>query len=802
MFTLHRISAHGRFQRPPQPLKRASVLAAAMLALMLAGPAVAVPASAATAAPTPSATATASATPSATPSETSAPAPAPAPAPIEAPPESAAPTPSNAPTPSETPSSSPTPTPDPAPTATATPTPTPTDPEAEPTPTPPAEPAPAAPTITGPAAGSFIGGSTTVSGGRDPSHEIQLIASIGGDPLCTVPVDGTGSWSCGGVVLPSGPDVQLQAVVSGLGTLSAPHTVRVLQAPTVTGGAIGQSTSGGLVRGTGYPGATVTATLATGQGCSFTVDSSGAWACLLEGELRSGQEQVTASQQTDFSAPASSPASAPVSLLIDVDAPSAPVLAAPTAGSELSLTGSQYYGEGENGATVTVFAGAYSVCSSVVSGGTWSCSGSGVAAGNYALRAVQQDAAGNVSAGSEPTPVRYGPAPATPTPSPTPTRSPKPTPTATPTPTPTPTATAPVRPGTTAAPTPSPSAAPVVPVPAGPDDDAAPELIVPGGWNDPTPFSTAVIPPWNNPEFPWLQSALLTLGALILLIIPARLLAGTISRARGGKPLVSGHRFAGRNHPHEDFEVPPTVHLARPVVAAAALLAGAVFVLLSGPVTGTPNYLRLFLAVVLALAVVNAVGILIPRWWGSRAQHLDVSASVLPRYLVVVALTALASRALELEPALIFGLLGSIVVRTGPLAAERGQLAAVRAGSLLLLGLGGLAVSGALSASGGAVAALTTEFVNTVVLASVGSAVLVLIPIGNTSGRSVLAWSPPVWAALAVPAYLTLFVLLSPTIAGWSGTGTVTTLWVAAAVFAGLSVALWAWQRYVVPAIR
>jgi hypothetical protein len=568
----------------------------------------------------------------------------------------------------------------------------------------------------------------------------------------------------------------------------------------VMGGAIGQSTTSGLVRGTGYPGATVTARLATGQGCSFTADSSGAWACLLEGELRSGQEQITASQQTSFSAPESSPASAPVSLVIDVDAPAAPVLAGPTAGSELSLSGSQYYGQGENDATVTVFAGAYSVCSAVVSGGTWSCAGSGVAAGTYTLRVVQQDAAGNVSQGSDPVEVRYGPVPvtATPTPTPTPTSTPSPTPTRTPTPT----ATASAVPPVTASPTPSPTATPDVPAPADPDAGAAPELTVPGGWNDPTPFSTAVIPPWNDPGFPWLQAALMTLGALLLLVIPARLLAGTISRARGGRPLVSGHGFAGRNHPREDFDVPPSVHLTRPVIAAAALLSGAVFVLLSGPIAGTPNYLRLFLAVLLALAVVNAVGTLVPRWWGSRAQHLEVSATILPRYLVFVAITALASRAFQLEPALVFGLLGSVVVRTGPMAAERGQLAAVRAGSLLLLGLGGLAVAGALPASGGVVATLAAEFVNTVVLASIGSAVLVLIPIGTTSGRSILAWSPPMWAALAVPSYLTLFVLLSPTVATWSGTGTVTVLWVAAAVFAGLSLALWAWQRYVLPALR
>jgi hypothetical protein len=74
--------------------------------------------------------------------------------------------------------------------------------------------------------------------------------------------------------------------------------------------------------------------------------------------------------------------------------------------------------------------------------------------------------------------------------------------------------------------------------------------------------------------------------------------------------------------------------------------------------------------------------------------------------------------------------------------------------------------------------------------------VLVLIPLGSTSGRSILAWSPPIWAALAVPAFLALFVLLSPTLE------TSAPFWVVAAFFAGLSVAVWAWQRFVVPALH
>jgi len=663
--------------------------------------------------------------------------------------------------------------------------------------TPSPSPAPAAPTIDSPAAGSFVGGSVSVSGSRDPGQKIQLLSPAGGDPLCIIEPDGSSTWQCG-VRLPSGPDVTLRAVVEGDSGLAATISVRVLQAPSVTGGPTGTSSSNGLVRGTGYPGATVTAVLASGQRCSFTVDGSGAWACLMQG-LVSGTEQVTASQQTGFSAPDSSPASDPVTLQFDVDAPAPPTVAGPAAGSTVP-PGAPYFGQGENGATVTVFAGAYSLCSTVVSGGTWSCTGSGVADGSYDLRAVQQDAAGNVSAGSAPIRVSYGAAPATPTPpaetvpapttAPQPTTAPVPAPTATPVPTPAPA----VPPGTPSA----------TPAPGAPDDEAGdlpPTLTVPGGWNDPTQFSTAVIPPWTVASFPWLQAGLLTLGALLLLVVPARLLAGTLSRARNGRPLFQTHRFAGRNRAREEFEVAPTVRVNRWVGVGAAITAAAVFVLLSGPVAATPSYLRLLLAVALALAVVNAAATLVPQWWGARALHVDVALTILPRYLAVIAVTALASRLLDLHPALLFGLLGSVVVRSGPALAQRGQLAAMRAGTLLVLGLVGLLVVGVLPEPGGFVGALAAEFANTVVLVSIGSAVLVLIPLGSTSGRSILAWSPPIWAALTVPAWLALFTLLSPWLSLWQGEGPTVLLWVAL-VFAVLSVTAWAWQRFVLPALR
>lgn len=111
----------------------------------------------------------------------------------------------------------------------------------------------------------------------------------------------------------------------------------------------------------------------------------------------------------------------------------------------------------------------------------------------------------------------------------------------------------------------------------------------------------------------------------------------------------------------------------------------------------------------------------------------------------------------------------------------------------------GWAALGALPAAAGLVTTLVAEIINTVVLASIGSAVLVLIPLGRTSGRSVLAWAPVIWTGLMVAAFTLLFAVLSPVIDVWQSAGRVPLLWVAAGLFASLSAGAWAWQRFVAP---
>ncbi|KGJ80371.1 hypothetical protein GY21_02630 [Cryobacterium roopkundense] len=650
----------------------------------------------------------------------------------------------------------------------------------------------AAPTLDSPSPGIFIGKSTTtVSGTRDASSEVQLLSPSGGDPLCIIAPDGSTTWSCSNARLPNSSAVTLRVVVSGNPTLFDEITVAVLGAPTVTGGPTGQGSSNGLVRGTGYPGASVTASVANGISCTSQADGSGAWACHLDGLESSGNREVTASQLTGYSSPSSSNSSAGVMISFDLDRPDAPVITSPGRGAQIPVAGTTYTGTGESGATVTVFAGPYSVCSAPVTNGAWSCSAGGVAAGSYSLVAVQQDVAGNVSAGSAAVTVTYV-QPSTPSPS-------QSTP---------PTAGGSATTDPTASSEPSASAtADAVPPVAVPGPTASASSEPPsasgfgaGPWNYPTRFTTAVTSPWASASFPWLQAVLLALGAVVLLAIPSRLLAGTISRARGGRPLWGATSIAGRNRARDEFETAPTVQWNRWLLGGAALVAAATLVMLSGPVISQPAYLRLLLAVVVALLLVNLAAALVPLLWSSRVMHIDATITFLPRYLVLVAVAAIGSRVLDIHPALLFGLLGSVTVAAGPTLAQRGQLASVRAASLVMLAIVGWFGLGLLPPATGFLTAFFAEVANTVVLAAIGSAVLVLVPIGRTSGRSVLAWSPPVWAGLMVVSFTLLFAVLSPVIEVWQSAGTVPLLWVAAGVFAALSAGAWAWQRFVAPA--
>ncbi|MGO4300724.1 Ig-like domain-containing protein [Leifsonia sp. RAF41] len=642
----------------------------------------------------------------------------------------------------------------------------------------------------------------TVAGSGTPG---DVVAVSGGSApsaaeSCQATVDDDQRWSCGIASLPDGPGVAVRAEARSGGSDSG--RVRVLHPPVIAGEGVVPTTGG--VRGSAYPGASVTVTADTGAACTFPADSNGSWGCVLSGDLTDGRHTVTATQVADFSSQRSA-TSDRVSIDVDRTAPAAPSITTPTAGSPAPGAPLAFGGAGETGAHVTLYAstdqGAAVVCTADVVAGAWSCQGS-LGTGAYTLSALQRDAAGNVSAGSNAVALTV------------------------------PAGSAAESQSTTRTPTPVPS--PTAPVPAAPGavPPTGPNHPEPRGWLD-APFTTAAAPTVSAEALPgWIRSAGLAVAALLLLVLPARLLAAALARGRRDRARHGGRASVfGRNRPRSDvsdasalFGRPPAASgaTARGTAtaaatastagtsaggrlplwpAAAAGLVTAVLVTLSTPVPNAAAYPAVLLAVIVAVAAVNAVWVLAGRGMAPHL-HLPVPRVTLrPGLLLVVTVAAIGSRLLGLSPALLFVLVLGLAVGPHAGRARRGRIAALQVSAVAALGVLAWLAVGLVAAPTTPLAAFLSVLVNVLALVGIGSAAVMLLPIGGLAGRAIAQWSRWLWGGLSLVVYTVLFALLLP-VASLVERGVGVTVIVGVAVgFAAASVAFWLWERYVAPAL-
>ncbi|WP_378147075.1 Ig-like domain-containing protein [Cnuibacter sp. UC19_7] len=671
----------------------------------------------------------------------------------------------------------------------ATPTaPAPTTPD----PTPPGDTTPppgaVAPAISAPAAGFVSPGAVSVRGRGEPGS--PLAVSTGGAALCTTTVGDDGSWTCEVDGLASSPSTTLIVTqddgVQGDGqSQTASVSIAVLTPPTVTGGPRGPLTNGAL-RGTAYPGATVTAA-ADGATCQGVADGSGAWSCPLGG-LPDGPHTVRAWQETPWSGGAS-PESAATAITLDATAPAAPVLTSPGADAALPASGAVFTGTGEDGSAVSVFADAYVLCQVPVSGGAWSCTASEVPAGTYRVVVLQQDAAGNVSVQSAPISLLFGATTGTAPGTPAPTTPSTPADPSSPTP------------PDAAAPPPAAAPTPGEPVPSVPGAPGGLERSQ-GTWADATQFTTALSPLLGSGSASTWLVALLAGGFVVAVVaLPARLLAGalgTFDRAGDGRRARLAARLTGRNRSRYEFERAPDLAVSPLIVGAGALLASAAVSVLSVPVLGQPAYLRLFLAAVTALAIVNAAATVPAALAGRRVLGAAITIRLAPALLLVSAAGAVLSRLAGLDPALVVGLVVALAVPVATGRVDRGRLAVAQLVPLLALGAAAWVVLSLVPPVGGAAGAWLTEVLTVTALASFGTASALALPLGSSPGRALLRWSPAIWAGVGVVSFGGLAALLLPAVAG-SGR-----MWipiVVAVAFGAVSSCVWAWQRYVAPVL-
>lgn len=651
---------------------------------------------------------------------------------------------------------------------------------------PPALDAPAAPTITSPVSGEFLGsGSAVVTGTKAAGSEVQILAGSSRTSVCTVKSADT-AFSCPVSRLPSGPSISLSAVQLLDGSPKAESTpviVDILAEPTIAGSSP-QLTSG-LVQGGGYPGATITLGIGGGTTWSFPSGPDGTWAYVLPRGLGSGTFTVTATQSTSFSHGRQSGPSAPRQVILDVDPPAAPLFRSPAPGSTIGPTGTVYSGSGEDQATVEVFAVTASgsdvgLCSAVVAHGQWSCTGAELPAGAATVTAYQRDAAGNVGAGSPPLDVRVqAPATTSPTPAPSPSDRDEPVP-------------APVVPVIPPSATPAPSS----PSPAAPstEDDAEGSH----GWLHATPFTSGVPSALVAADLSWLRALLLAAVAVLLLLIPARMLATTIGARRVPHTALA---LTGRNRvPTHDDHAPDLASPGSVATTIVVVMAAGGIVLFANPVHGQPEYLRVFLASMTAIALLNLVAARLPKLLAPRLAHDTARIALSPRFLLTVAAVALFSRVLDLQPALLFGVVCTVTAVSGT-RSSRGILALLRVGVVFAFGLAAWLASTLLGVPTGVAATAVTEVANIAAMAGVGSAAILLVPLGRLDGRALLNWSRAAWSASAVVVLTVLFALLAPVVDLWQESGEALVGLLAVVGFGSLGFSLWLWRRVIQPGL-
>ncbi|WP_370532064.1 hypothetical protein [Clavibacter sp. VKM Ac-2872] len=711
--------------------------------------------------------------------------------------------------------------------ATETPTPT-------PSPVPSGAPAPA-PTVETPPFSTD--GAVAVTGTRPAGADVQVtIASV--PAAVTLPSSTTWRATATGV-----PDGQSPVRVTA-GGQEATATASVLRAPGVNSFSV---TTTGLVSGTGYPGAIVDAR-SGGAACRATVGASSTWACLLAPPPASGTGvPVTATQSTPWST--GTPAVGRGTGNFDTTAPGAAVITAPAAGATVAAAGITISGTSdEDGALVRAYITGYgdAACQAQVTGGRWSCTTGTLPPGPLGITATVTDPLGNISTLAPEVDITVAQPAASPTPAAT-----------TPPATPTPGATSSPE-GTQAAPAPGSvpgggeggGATGTAPGPDG-APGSAPAAAAPGTWNAPTRFGTSLQPlPAAFTDGRGLLPLLLALGAVLLVTLPALLLRGALVARFGGRhraaedvtPLrfivrgdaaalttraaaaaftdstattgqlriVPGLLDSGPLPVPARREPEPTLLGARPArepgragrwgAAAAALALAAALAALSLPVGSDPNAVRLFLAALVGLAVVNGVGVVAVASVAGRVGAGPARVRAVPALLVLSATAVLVSRAFGLAPPIVIGQVLGIVADDRD-DRSRARLALVQSGSLATLGLVAWILYGLVPAAGGMWPQLANELLSVITLAALSSAALALAPVSLVLGRSLLLRSLPLWAVVSVAVLTLAFAAVATTASGVPAEVWITAL-VMAGAFAAVSLAVWLWIRVVEPSLQ
>lgn len=263
-----------------------------------------------------------------------------------------------------------------------------------------------APIVAAPPANGFARSTTPTISGYGLTGATVTVKDASTATLCTATVV-AGAWSCA----PSTPLSQGVVTVTATQTVSgtvSPAATRSFTvdtttpaAPVVTAPAEGSTTNTTTpaISGTGESNATVTVKdAANATVCTATVpDGSTTWSCTPSAAFAVGAVTLSTTQADR----AGNTSTADTQSFTVADAPAAPVISAPAAGSATSDTTPTISGTGATGNTVTVkrpSADDPTICTATVVAGAWSCTpAQPFSDGSVTLTATQTDTSNNSS---------------------------------------------------------------------------------------------------------------------------------------------------------------------------------------------------------------------------------------------------------------------------------------------------------------------------------------------------------------------------------------------------------------------
>lgn len=634
------------------------------------------------------------------------------------------------------------------------------------------------PTVTVDPPGDITALPFALTGSRTPGSEVQVqLTTGGGDPLCISPAEESSSWSCEVAALPDGADIGLRVVaLATSGNSEQQVSVAWLNPPTIIAPA--HATTAGQVGGSAYPGATVNATVvASPSECTATAAKDGSWTCILSEPLPTGEYHASAHQSASFF-PRGSAQSPFVAVIVDKDAPSSPTITSPAAGSEVVSPGATFSGTGDDGNTVLLFAGIRPLCQTPVDGTRWSCTvTASVPDGEASVTAVQLDPAGNASAASAALEIIFSAIP-------------------TATPSPGPSFTSPQHENA------EPLRLPAPPLEQPTSEDplsagaAPPQAVDTPRWmrelSAPTAIGSSLAPLTAVASGQLVTALALSGSAFLMLLLPGLLASRSLAGRLGRVP-----SFTGRNRARADDRF-ARIALDPRFVAVASLLAAAIIAILAHPVLAQANYARLALAVGLALATVNLLGTAAVVMVARRFFDIDVTVGTRARLLGVAAVTAIVTRAFGLAPPLAYGQVLGIDHGATTSRRQRSAVALAQTGVLVTLALAAWLAYGDGPTSFVFANQFAGEYTSTVTFAAAGAAAIGMLPARSLPGGAILQHSRWIWALATVTSWTALFLVLTAVTESGTVTGLVAGAF-ASAAFAILSLAAWAWIRWVEP---